>query len=305
MVGPRFLPHLVLVGLIVIWSGSFVVSKAAMAQLAPFGLIATRFWLAALCVLPFACRPGAAAALRSAVRPGLLAGVALAGGYLMQMVGLRETSASMSGLIAGLIVPFVAVGGFVFFRARVGWRGAAGLLLAIAGMVAICWPQPANLGEPPDTLRGILLQVGSSASYAAHVLLLLHFGRHVPLAALTLVQMVVVGALGTIATVLTGEFAADPAGAVDWNTTLVLAVGYLGVLSTAFAIGLQAKVQPQIHPTHVALLFTLQPLFAAVLGRRGWPWVELWDMPGDALSVMQMVGGGLIVLGVVISSTDR
>jgi drug/metabolite transporter (DMT)-like permease len=292
----RYTPHLLLVVLIMIWSGSFVVSKVGLATLTPFGLVTVRFWLAVLCVAPFALRAGAGEHLRAALRPGLIAGAALASGYLLQMVGMTETSAAMGGLLAGLMVPIVAVGGFLFLGARVGGAGIAGLLLAIAGMVAICWPSEGPADGPKDTLFGILLQVGSSASYATHVLLLSRFGQRMPVAAFTLVQMVTVASAATIAMLVSGRFAATSDGAIAWNGSLLATLAYLGILSTAVAIGIQAKVQHRIPPAHVALLFTLQPLFAALCG-----WLAL----GDHLGAMQLLGGGLIVLGVVVTSLDR
>lgn len=296
----RYLPHLLLVVLIVIWSGSFAVSKIGLDTLAPFSLVTVRFWIAAVCVAPFALRAGALAEFRLALRPGLIAGAALASGYLLQMVGMTETSAAMGGLLAGLMVPIVAVGGFLFLGARFGGAGLAGLLLAIAGMVAICWPSdgPGDgvANGPKDTLFGILLQVGSSASYATHVLLLSRFGQRMPIAAFTFVQMVVVAGAATLAMLVTGRFAATGDGSVVWNGSLLATLAYLGILSTAVAIGIQAKVQHRIPPAHVALLFTLQPLFAALCG-----WLAL----GDHLGLLQVLGGGLIVAGVVVTSLDR
>jgi drug/metabolite transporter (DMT)-like permease len=46
----------------------------------------------------------------------------------------------------------------------------------------------------------------------------------------------------------------------------------------------------------VPLLFAMQPLFAALCGAL---------LQGDRLGVTQFVGGGLIVVGVVVTSFDR
>jgi drug/metabolite transporter (DMT)-like permease len=46
----------------------------------------------------------------------------------------------------------------------------------------------------------------------------------------------------------------------------------------------------------VPLLFAMQPLFAAVCGAA---------FQGDRLGMTQFVGGGLIVVGVVVTSFDR
>lgn len=291
----RFAPHLVLTLLITIWSASFVVSKVAQEHLTPFGLVAIRFWLAVACLLPF-LRGQGTRPVREALGPGLAAGMALGPGYLLQMAGLAETTASTSGLLAGLIVPLVALGGFLFFRAHMGRLSLCGLALAIVGIAAICWPADAAPGAAKDTLRGILLQVGSSISYAGHVLLLSRFGRSAPIAAFATWQLVFVAIMGTVMAMATGGFAKDPVAGIPWTGELLFAIGYLGVLATAVGIGVQSKVQHRIPPTHLALLFSLQPLFAAVFG---------WALQGDRLGEAQLAGGGLIVLGVVVTSLDR
>jgi drug/metabolite transporter (DMT)-like permease len=212
----RYAPHLILLSLIAIWSASFVGSKVALRALSPSGLVAARFWLAVVCLLPFLGRD-ALADLRRSMRPGLAAGVALGLGYLLQMEGMTETSASMGGLLAGLIVPLVAVGGFVFFGARLGGVSIVGLLLAIAGMVAICWPGEKQPGEHQDTLFGILLQVGASASYAGHVLMLSRFGRTQPVAALAFWQLLFVAGLGTGLALAHHGVTADGLASARWR----------------------------------------------------------------------------------------
>lgn len=289
----RFLPHLILSTLIAIWSLSFVASKLALQSLSFGGLVAARFWLAVLCALPF-LGSTALADLRRSAQAGALAGLALALGYLLQMAGMTETTAATGGLLAGLIVPLVGAGGFLFFGARLSARVLAGLALAIAGIAAICWPAGEGDGRT-DTVRGILLQVGSSASYAAHVLLLTHYGRNTPIAALTVWQLVIVALAGT-ATAAASGFEAAGVEIVAWDAKLLLLVAYLGVLASAVGIGVQAKVQHRIPPNHLALLFALQPLFAALAG---------WAMLDDPLGVPQLLGGSLIVLGVVVTSSDR
>jgi len=293
MFAGRYAPHFILTSLIAIWSLSFVVSKLAMRSLSPDGLVATRFWLAIACVLPLLGR-GALADLRAAFVPGLVAGSALALGYLLQMQGMNETSAATGGLLAGLIVPLVGLGGFLFFGARMSTFAITGLVLAIAGIAAICWPNGAP-ADRADTLRGILLQVGSSTSYAGHVLLLTRFGRSTPIVALTSWQLLIVAVAGTVLATR-GGWAAAGVESIVWDVELLLLVAYLGVLASAVGIGVQARVQHRIPPTHLALLYALQPLFAALCG---------WAMLGDALGVPQLVGGGLIVAGVVITSRDR
>ena len=59
---------------------------------------------------------------------------------------------------------------------------------------------------------------------------------------------------------------------------------------------MQARIQHRIPPQHLALLFALQPLFAALAG---------WMLQGDHLGSLQWTGGGLIGAGVVVAALDR
>ena len=288
-----YVPHLLLATMVAVWAISFVVAKVALLALTPFALVATRFSLATLCLLPLALM-AKHGDLRRTLVPGLFAGAALGLGYFLQMFGVRETTASMGGFVTGLIVLLVAVGGFVFFGSRFGVRSLLGLVLGLGGIVVLCLPEAGV--ERVDSQRGILLQVGAACSFACHALLLSHYGRGLPIAAFTLWQLGFVSAAGWAATGIDGSTALAGGHDVLWDAPLVLALAYLGVVATAVAIGVQGKVQHRIPPMHVALLFALQPLFAALAG---------WGLQGDRLGVAQWCGGALIVAGVIVTSLDR
>ncbi|HLQ38298.1 MAG TPA: DMT family transporter [Planctomycetota bacterium] len=288
------MPHLWLLLMIAIWGGSYSVVKVGLGYLAPFTLVAARFWLAVLCLLPFVLRRGKAP-LRQSLGPGLVTGAALATGYMLQTVGMNETTASMGGFLSGLIVLLVALGGWLLFREPLQLRAVLGLLLGLSGLVLLCLGKgdddPARAG---NTLRGILLQVASSTSYAGHILLI---SRVSPKGAETeycLWQLLVVAVVALVAMPITGAVLAENARAPDGILWFVIL--YLGVLATAVGIAVQSRVQPRIQPTHVALLFATQPLFAAVVGSA---------CLGDQFGWSQLVGGAAIVAGVIAVSLAR
>ncbi len=293
--GPSYVPHAALTALIAIWAVSFVVAKVAMVEITPFALVASRFLVGALCILPFFVRT-TTAQRRAALGPGVLAGLVLAVPYFLQMYGVRETTASMGGFVTGLIVVLVALGGRVFFGARFGVPSVVGLAFGVAGIAVLCATGDDDpSGVQVNTVRGIVLQVGAAIGFAAHILLLSHFGRSLSVAAFTFWQLAFTGALATAGALGVSGISAD-GGAVAWDVGLLLAIAYLGVLATGVAIGVQTRVQHRIPPTHVALLFALQPLFAAIAG---------WLLQGDRLGPLQWIGGALIVAGVVVTAYDR
>src|SRR5688572_20145088 len=107
--------QLLLLAMIVIWGASYVAVKDALTYVRPFPVIAARFWIAVLCLLPFLSRQDGFPAMRRSFVPGLLTGLVLAAGYGLQTYGMEETRASTGGFLAGLIPLLVAVGGFAFF----------------------------------------------------------------------------------------------------------------------------------------------------------------------------------------------
>lgn len=290
-----YVPHLLLTSLIAIWAGSFVVAKVTMITITPFALVTSRFVIGSLCVLPFFLRTPRAQR-RSTFVPGVIAGLVLAVPYFLQMYGVRETTASMGGFVTGAIVLLVAVGGALFFGARLGPATVLALLIGVTGIVTLCMAGdvPAVDGAQTNGLRGVLLQLGSAVGFAAHILLLSHYGKKLPTAPFAFWQLAFTGALAGVGTLVSGvTMDGEP---VEWTPDLLLELGYLGVLATGLAIVVQAKVQPRVQPTHVALLFALQPLFTALAG---------WLFLGDRLGAAQWLGGGLIVSAVVIAARDQ
>lgn len=287
-------PHLALLAMIAIWGGSYAVAKAAMDALSPFAIVALRFWIALLCLAPFLGRT-ARVDLAVSAKHGLLAGFVLAIGYLLQFFGMNETSASTGGFLAGLIVLLVAVGGAMWFGTPFGWRAGTGLALGLVGLVMVSWQGEATDG-PRDTVRGIVLQIAASTSYAMHILLLTRNGRGKPAIAYCTWQLVVVAVAATITAAIDGRFARNAGEAVAWTPALVAQIAYLGVLATALGIAVQSKVQHRIPSSHAALLFALQPLFAAVIA---------WAFLGDRMAAPQIAGGATIIVGVILASFER
>lgn len=286
--GRSYVPHLLLGAMILIWGGSYAVVKAVLADLPPFTVIAIRFWIATACLLPFAWF-GPPGGLRRTLKVGLLTGLALGLGYNLQTFGMQQTSASTAGFLAGMIVPGVAIGGWLFFGARFGRWSTLGLCCAVAGTTMLCTPDPGST----DTPLGIALQLGATLSYIAHILLLSRFGSSLPTGAFCTWQMLVTALLATACLPFEAELSGRGAGSWDFDTVWLMA--YLALLASALGVGVQSRVQHRIPPLHLAILFALQPLFAALIG-----WLAL----AEQLTTLQLLGGAAIVGGVVLTSLE-
>src|SRR5262245_8921786 len=159
-----------------IWGASFAATKVALlAKMPEFALIAARFWLALPCLIPFLPRGRRRQALAAAWRPGAITGVVLLAGYSLQTLGMQETTTTVGGFMTGLIVVLVALGARFLLGDRLRRPTVVGLVLGFAGILLLCLGATADAtGDEhrSSSLRGILLQVGSSTCYAGHVLLI-------------------------------------------------------------------------------------------------------------------------------------
>lgn len=92
-----------LVAVTVVWGASFPIMSVAFKNIPPYSFIAIRYWLAAIILGLFfinKIRDNG----KKALVPGILIGIALGMGSILQAVGLTFTTPSKSGFITGLRV---------------------------------------------------------------------------------------------------------------------------------------------------------------------------------------------------------
>ncbi|MDR5682783.1 MAG: DMT family transporter [Armatimonadota bacterium] len=260
-----------------VWGATFPLAKAILQHVPPFAYLGARFALAAALLLPFA-----AGALRRAGAPawrrGLWSGAALGGGYALQTLGLRLTTATTAAFITGLSVVLVPVLGTMWGR-RPGPREWTGVALAAAGLAMLTldgasWP---GVGE--------LLVLGCAACFALHILLLDRASARTPPLALGAMQML---AAAAVCGLLVPTEPLPSAVPVEiWG-----AVAGMAVVASAGAFSIQAWAQRFTPPTHVGLVFASEPVAAALFAR--W-WLR------EVLDGVQWIGAALILVGIVVA----
>lgn len=259
---------------------TFLVVQGAVERVEPVPFLAVRFLVAAIVLWPVARRRPASA---GELRDGILAGVALLAGYVLQTVGLQYTGSATSAFITYLLVVFVPVLGLVLLRRRPHPVTLLGIAIAVAGLVLLTDPGGAAGGSGFG--RGELLTLGCAVAFAAHVVVLGETAhRHDPVRLAT-VQVAVVGLACAVPGLWLGGYrfpAPAPAAAVA-----------TALFATALAFLLQVAGQRTVPPARAALLLLLEPVFAGIVA----------SLRGDALRPGQLAGAALILGAVTISET--
>ncbi len=262
------------------WGSTFTLVKRVLEGTSPGVFLALRFAVATGAVgavwLWRRDRPG-----RDLWRHAALLGLATFGGFAFQTLGLRHTTPARSGFITGmavLIVPFLSR--FLMGR-RVTWAAWTGVGLAVTGLLLLTRPLGGDL--PASVRLGDALTAACAVSYAFQILWTSEWSARHPLALLALGQVGVV--LAGALLMLPFEARAVGAGAGLWGTVL-----FTGVAMTAVAFFVMNWAQRHTTAVRAALIFSLEPPAAALFSH----WVG-----GEPLGVLDLAGGGLIVLGVV------
>ena len=278
----RLLADLALVAITLIWGATFVVVKEALDSVSTLLFLALRFSLATVALgLLFGRRLFAEPRPRHALRAGLLVGASLFLGYLFQTLGLRSTTPARSAFITGLSMVLVPLYAALFDRVRPSANSWAGVATATLGLYLLASP-----GSGGRIAIGDLLTVGCAAAFGLHVVLLGRLAARTSVAFLAFTQVTATAAFS----LATFSWAETPY--IHWSSSLLVALGITGLLATALAFSIQTWAQRFTSPTHTALIFALEPVFAAVTS---------YLVLGESLRGAGLAGAALILAGIPLS----
>ena len=277
----RTLSILLLIFITFIWGSTFIVVKNAIQHIPPFLFVSLRFFIASLLLLPFLSR--VKQITRRSILSGILVGTALFGGYIFQTLGLLYTSASKSAFITSLAVVLVPFVSFVLFKNRPGAREIFALILAFIGLYQLILGPRFHFN---GINRGDILTFFCALSFAIHISLTGFYTKSIDLMTFTFSQFLYVGIVSLIFSKLFGE----PFAGLSGNPLLALL--FIGVFATAFAFVGQTWAQRHLKDVHAALIFSLEPVFATIFAVA---------FGGEILTLSQIIGGSLIILGILIS----
>jgi len=271
---------LALIAITFVWGSTFTVVKSSLAQISPILFVALRFWIATAIVLVFMPRQIVGISAKSFCRGAILS-VFLLGGFIFQTLGLRHTNPSYSAFITSLSVLLVPLLGFFFFRDRPKPQTIAGIGLATLGLYFLLM----NITDMKMGAGDVLTLI-CAVLFALQILFLGLFVSTTDYRQLMILQVAGAAVLCTIMI----PFLESPF--VIWNSSLILYLFITGVLATAIGFYVQARAQQFTTTNRAALIFSLEPFFAALFA--------YWIL-GQVLTAREWIGGGLILAGILAS----
>jgi drug/metabolite transporter (DMT)-like permease len=268
-----------LIAITVIWGSTFSVTKFALDDLSPLFLQGTRFALAAVMVGIYTFRDIRTSS-RSALKAGLILGLLLGGGFALQTVGLVYTTASKAGFLTGTMVVFTPLFQVAIERRMPSRANMLGVVIVATGLFLFTMPGEAsfNIGDA--------LVLGCAVIFALYIVFLDVFTRDGFQREIVFYQFVVTAVMGFTLSPLFSE--APPV----WNVDSFAAVFYLALFASTIAIFLQSRYQRETTPTRAAIIFSLEPVFAAV--------IALFAL-GEMMKSMELTGAAVMFTGLLLS----
>jgi drug/metabolite transporter (DMT)-like permease len=272
------LGYVILILITLIWGTTFSLTKSSLDYVPPLYFLAWRFSIAALGLLLLSCRQ-LFSFTRDELAGGLVSGVSMAIGYIAQTVGMVYSTAAKAGFITGLAVVLVPLFGAVFCRRRPQFGVYIFAAVAAVGLALLSLDFTADLALN----RGDLFLFICAMAFAVNILNLAKYAPRCRVLMLTLIQVAFTGIACWIASMLLEE-------PVSFSSQVWLGLIYLALVGTILTTAGQTWCQRLVSPERAALVFSLEPVFAAVFA---------FILLGEKLPPQGLAGSGLIMAGII------
>jgi drug/metabolite transporter (DMT)-like permease len=262
---------LALLGVTASWGSTFFLIKDLLHQVSVLDFLALRFAIAGLVAFAFAHRAVFRLSRRDvlhAVALGLVYGSA----QVLQTLGLSTTRASVSGFVTGMYVVATPLLGALVVRQRIRGTVWIAVVLATSGLAFLALNGFSVSG-------GVALIFVSALLYAVHILGLGEWASERSAVGLSVVQLLVIGALCVAVTAPNGI--GTPSDAAGWSSLV-----YMALVPGALAILAQTWAQAHLVATRTAIIMTMEPVWAAFFA-------VLFG--GEPLTLRMLVGGALVL----------
>ena len=263
-----------------IWGLSYSAQAKAMDTMSPLMFVFLRYLLGTLILVPailfFRKRPD-----KKLISGGIICGLCLAGGEILQQFGLLYTSAGKAGFLTALYVIMIPVIG-VFIHKKSTWPIWCASLLSIVGTYLLCTDDSfGTIGNIGDILMLIC-----ALFFAFQFISIAKFAPGADALQLSAVQFATVAVVSGIAAPIAGETCTFSNIAQTVGPLL-----FCGLIAIGIACTIQIAAQKYVHPATASIILSTASVFAVLWG---------WLLQNERYSLINLIGCGIIFTAVVL-----
>lgn len=221
----------------IIWGSAFAVVKNTLDSVPPSMMIALRFGIAAL-ISGVILRKHLRGLTRGQVLMGLLVGVLTGLAYIVQTIGLQDTTAGKNAFLTTIYVLLVPFGSAVLFHEKLGARRYVAAVLMLLGIGILSLD-----GESGGLNRGDVLTLVCGVLYAAQIISVGRCNERMDTYALIVLEFAFAALTG-----LCWSLATEQGMPIQWNMQSIGGILYVAVFSTMLASSCQ-NIAQKLAPT--------------------------------------------------------
>ncbi|MGB1226850.1 MAG: DMT family transporter [Poseidonibacter sp.] len=272
---------LLLLSVAIAWGVTFLMVQEAIDSTPVYSFLFFRFGLASILMF-FIAYKYFKFINKQTILFGILLGSILFSAFATQTFGLAYTKSSIVAFITGLnviCVPFLA---YFIFKDHVRKNVLIATIIAVVGLYLLTMSGELSLGF------GEFLTLICAFLFALHIIFTGKFSKEVNVYLLVLFQLITV-------TILSLGFSLvldDTTFNLNYDYTFFKAVIVTAVFATVYAFLIQTYMQQFTTATKTAVIFTMEPVSAAIYG---------YFAGGEILTSIQILGAVLIIFATLVA----
>jgi len=278
-----------------LWSATFVIVKGALADISSMLFIGLRFLIAGVVLLPFVIRKRLDWK-NSNLLPPIFLGVLLFIGFSTQTVGLKYTSATKSAFLTGSAVAIIPILQLFVEKKKPNTGSVIGVAVVLAGILFL------SGGNSIATLLkdiatnfnfGDFLTLICAFFFAWYVVYLDMLSSKYNFWMLLIIQIGVATILA-FAIALLFDVIDYELLKINFTNQLGFGILYTAIFATLITTTLQTKYQKLVTPTKAGIVYSFEPIFAAVIA---------FIILNEKVTPFGLFGAMLIFVGLIISES--
>jgi len=263
-----------------LWGTTFIITKTLTQGLPIFLYLSLRYSISLIGFLPFVIL-NFKGFNKKIIFTGIISGVIYFISMVFQTYGLQTTTAGKAGFITGLgtvMVPFIS---WIILKKKIKLRIWMAAFISVIGMGFLL------LEGESGVIIGDILVLFCGLFYAIFIILNDIYVRReeTDIFLYSLIQLIVLTLLSLVSSLLIGE----KFNFNSTNFTFWIIIFYMGLGATTLTFLFQNWAQQYQSSSKTAIIFALEPVFAALFG---------YLFGGEILTILAIIGAGLILMAI-------
>jgi drug/metabolite transporter (DMT)-like permease len=285
------LKYLLIILAVIFWGSSFIATKVALKELSPETIVSLRLIIAAvfLFITALLLEKDFSINLRSHGFIFILALIAVFH-LMIQVTGLKYTTASNTGWIIGTAPIFMAILAAIFFREKIGLLKIGGIIIAMFGLLLLIGKGNIT-NEDLIKNKGDLLVLASAFTWGVYSMV----NKKISLSYSPMMTILYLFIMMAVIIIPFNLNAVSVNSVVHLSLNGWISILFLGLFCSGIAYVIWAYSLRDLESAKVGAFLYFEPLVTVFAA---------WVLLSESITLLMILSGAIITLGVVLVNKE-